>query len=527
MFNIINNTDLLVNNNINSIETLKLCSDNYIVLAIDNSNKQNPNKEIICLSEEYIEKGLDFINNHPTLFVIEGINLLDNNEYIVLNKISFEKIYHKQLTKVKDSQTNILKNDKDETIDIDEKDLLSVLNNNNNDILINEESAPIIKFVNSIFFQAIRQKASDIHIENHENKGVVRFRINGVLVDNIEIDSKFIPYIITRIKVISDLDIGEKRKPQDGRTQIKIAGKKLDIRVSILPNYYGERIVMRILMDSTSIPSIEELGFDKNITEQFNILSNNSHGIILVTGPTGSGKSTTLHAFLKRLTNKENNIMTIEDPVEYKAERINQMQVNSKIGLSFAEGLRSILRQDPDIIMVGEIRDKETAEIAIQAALTGHLVFSTLHTNTSIGAIIRLMDMGIEPFLISSSVIGVVSQRLAKILCNHCKKEEEENSNTYLQLNNKEINFKIYKEVGCPYCNHTGYTHRKAVGECLILDNDFKKIIKEDIEELKLRKLFKEKKLPDIKTELYNLLANGLTSFNEIIKLGYFNIEHD
>ena len=242
------------------------------------------------------------------------------------------------------------------------------------DLLSGEASAPVIKLVNSLFFQAIKKGASDIHIESHERRGEVRLRIDGALKKHIELDRKITQLVINRIKVISSLDISEKRLPQDGRTQVSISGKTLDVRVSILPTYHGERVVMRILMQSEHIPSLEELGFDPELTRAFYRLLTHSHGMLLVTGPTGSGKSTTLHSFLQHIASPDRNIITIEDPVEYNAENINQIQVNEKVGLTFAAGLRSILRQDPDVVMVGEIRDQETARIAIQAALTGHLM---------------------------------------------------------------------------------------------------------------------------------------------------------
>ena len=259
----------------------------------------------------------------------------------------------------------------------------------------------------------------------HEFKAEVRYRVDGVLTKHIELDKNIMSLVISRIKVISNLDISEKRIPQDGRTQIKIAGKTLDIRVSILPTFYGERVVMRILMQSEDILSVQELGFPSYITEELEKVLQNSYGMVLVTGPTGSGKSTTLHSLLHQVVSEEKNIITVEDPVEYKSNEFSQIQVNTKVGLTFASGLRSILRQDPDIIMVGEIRDSETASIAVQSALTGHLLFSTLHTNRAPAAITRLIDMGVEKFLISSSLLAVLAQRLVRKLCDECKCEDE------------------------------------------------------------------------------------------------------
>jgi len=333
--------------------------------------------------------------------------------------------------------------------------------------------------------------------------------------------------IINRIKVISNLDISEKRIPQDGRTQIKIAKKTTDIRVSIIPTYYGEKAVLRLLMQSDDIPSLKELGFNEDITKGFKELLEHSYGMILVTGPTGSGKSTTLHSFLQTIASPEKNIITVEDPVEYKADNINQIQVNPKVGLTFANALRSILRQDPDIIMVGEIRDKETATIAIQAALTGHLMLSTLHTNNAPATITRLMDMGIEPFLIASSLIGVLSQRLVRILC-ECKEEDNSKESfeeiekiirKFPNLNRYKIK-KLYKAKGCPKCNFTGYKKRKAVGELFIMNDDTKELIAKGTNDTELKNEMIKHGMKTLKENIFELLISGETSLNEAIRTG-------
>jgi general secretion pathway protein E len=389
----------------------------------------------------------------------------------------------------------------------------------NQDLLNSEDAAPVIKLVNSIFYQAIKKDASDIHIEMHEKKGEIRFRIDGALNKYMDLDPKITQLAISRIKVISSLDISEKRVPQDGRTQVAIASKKLDIRVSILPTYYGERVVMRILMESSDIPTMEELGFKKDLTKKIYPLLEHSHGLILVTGPTGSGKSTTLHSFLQQVTSPNLNIITVEDPVEYNAENINQVQTNTKVDLTFASALRSILRQDPDVVMIGEMRDKETAHIGVQAALTGHLVFSTLHTNTSTGAITRLVDMGVEEFLISSSLLGVLSQRLVRKLCVHCKVLDEQADiyKTKLQINQ---NAQTYKAVGCNQCHFTGYSGRVAIGELFVVDEEVKKFIKKDQEESELRNFMRKKGMITIQDRLSDLIADGTTSFTEALRIG-------
>jgi len=391
------------------------------------------------------------------------------------------------------------------------------------DILASENSAPIIKFVNSMFFQAVKKRASDIHIETHENFGSIRFRIDGVLMTQATVHKNIVNLIINRIKVISNLDISEKRVPQDGRTQIKIADKSTDIRVSIIPTYFGEKAVLRLLMESEDIPSLKELGFNENITDGFKELLEHSYGMILVTGPTGSGKSTTLHSFLQTIATNDKNIVTIEDPVEYKANNINQIQVNSKVGLTFSSGLRSILRQDPDIIMVGEIRDKETATIAIQAALTGHLMLSTLHTNNAAATVTRLMDMGVEPFLIASSLIGVLSQRLVRVLC-ECKVEDDSSEFEKIISQDvllKDIKYeKIYKHQGCAKCNFTGYIKRKAVGELFIMNDEIKTLIARGANDIELKNFMVSKGMKTLKENIAKMVAEGETSLSEAIRVG-------
>ena len=443
--------------------------------------------------------------------------LNQNFEILFLDEDSFERLYNRFLEIKTDKELALMREEPKE--EEEEEFSLTEFLRTSTDILNSEESAPIIKFVNGLFYQAIKKRASDIHIETHEYKGEVRFRIDGVLVKNADLDKRVVNLIISRIKVISNLDISEKRVPQDGRTQVKIAGKTLDVRVSVLPTYYGERVVMRILMQSEDIPSLGELGFDEDLTKEFYKLLHHSHGMILVTGPTGSGKSTTLHSFLQELASPDKNIITVEDPVEYKAENINQIQVNEKVGLTFASALRSILRQDPDIVMVGEIRDEETAQIAIRAALTGHLVLSTLHTNNSTATITRLSDMHIEPFLISSSILGVLSQRLVRLLCPYCKEEDiiaEDFANEY----KIEPNTRLYKAKGCKKCNYTGYLGRKAIGELLVMDEGFKEILKDTTNDHILREYAKKHGLITLQDRLKKMLINGETSLDEAVRIG-------
>jgi len=481
---------------------LKLAIKNYVLFT------QIDGQIHIALSKQHMARAFDYLSKFDYEYPV-----------IFLDEDSFDRLYNKALELRTDKELSSISEETAAEEEFDEDLSLAEFLRTSSDLLTSEESAPIIKFVNALFYQAIKKRASDIHIEVHEHKGVVRFRIDGVLVKHAEVDNKIINLIISRIKVISNLDISEKRIPQDGRTQVKIAGKTLDIRVSVLPTYYGERVVMRILMESEDIPHLTELGFEEELTKDLDSLLKNSHGIILVTGPTGSGKSTTLHSFLQRIATPDKNIITIEDPVEYKADNINQIQVNVKAGLTFAAGLRSILRQDPDVIMVGEIRDKETAQISTQAALTGHMVFSTLHTNTATGAITRLMDMGIEHYLIASSLLGVLAQRLVRKLCPHCKAEDiiaEE----YAEEFDLPKGARIYKSVGCKECNYTGYQGRQAIGELFVMDDEFRTLLKGDISDHIIREKAIQKGMKTLSMQLKDMLLAGETSMDEAIRVG-------
>jgi len=435
----------------------------------------------------------------------------------MLDEDSYNRLYNKFLELRTDKTIETMQEDR--TDDEEEELSLTDFLRTSNDILTSEESAPIIKFVNALFYQAIKKKASDIHIEVQEKKGEVRFRIDGMLIKNADLDKKVVNLIISRIKVISNLDISEKRIPQDGRTQIKISGEILDVRVSILPTFYGERVVMRLLMQSSQIPNIEALGFNSGLIGDVKKLLRSSHGIILVTGPTGSGKTTSLHSFLREVEEPHKNLITVEDPVEYKSDKIAQIQVNEKVGLTFATALRSILRQDPDVIMIGEIRDEETADIAVRAALTGHLVFSTLHTNSAAATISRLSDMGVEPFLISSSLLGILAQRLVRILCCECKQEDElaENFATDYALSEASV---IYKAVGCKACNYSGYAGRRSIGELLVMDDNVRDLLKMTTDEHTIKNTLQQRGFVTISQQLRELLLKGETSLDEAIRIG-------
>ena len=497
----------------------KIDNINPKAINLENFNVEEGIK-FFLLPGKIEDKEFFFTTNENLIDALNYYSKIDTNlDLVITDKESFNRLLTQflEVKTQKDLEDTSIE-EVEEELNID--DFLGTL-----DILNSENSAPIIKFVNSMFYQAIKKNASDIHIETHEKDGVVRFRIDGVLITQTKLPKKVTELVINRIKVISNLDISERRIPQDGRTQIKIANKTTDIRVSIIPTYFGEKAVMRLLMESEDIPSLKELGFSDEINEGFKELLEHSYGMILVTGPTGSGKSTTLHSFLQTISTPEKNIITVEDPVEYKADNINQIQVNPKVGLTFSSALRSILRQDPDIIMVGEIRDKETATIAIQAALTGHLMLSTLHTNNAPATITRLMDMGIEPFLIASSLIGVLSQRLIRILCD-CKKEDDDKSH-YIELEkikrkfnlNYEID-KLYKPVGCPKCNFTGYKKRRAIGELFIMNDEAKELIAKGTNDIELKHLMINQGVKTLKDSIFELLLTHQTSFKEAIRVG-------
>jgi general secretion pathway protein E len=390
-----------------------------------------------------------------------------------------------------------------------------------------EDDAPVIKFVNSLIFRAVKEKASDIHIEPFEKEFVVRFRVDGVLYDVIRQPKRAHAAISSRIKVMGVLDIAEKRLPQDGRIKIKIAGKDVDIRLSTLPTLYGERIVMRILEQSGTPLQLQQLGFSTKSSENIDKLIFSKYGIILVTGPTGSGKSTTLSSCLVKLNSSERNIMTVEDPVEYQIPGINQVQSNSKIGLTFAAALRSFLRQNPDIIMVGEIRDKETAEIAINASLTGHLVLSTLHTNDAAGAPTRLIDMGVEPFLVASSLLGVVAQRLIRRVCMKCRVPH-----TPTDFEMQELGFTtlptgatIYRGVGCPSCTQTGYSGRTVIHELLIIDDKLRSLIIRNTDANLVKRAAVEAGMIPLRSDGITKVLTGITTIDELMRATHADVE--
>lgn len=385
---------------------------------------------------------------------------------------------------------------------------------------ITEDDSPIVRLVNQIIQNAVAQRASDIHFDPQEAELTVRYRVDGVLITERALPKYMQNVLTARIKILGNLNITESRIPQDGRFQIELDGRQIDIRLSTLPSVYGEKIVMRILDLGTSLDRLDKLGFsDKNL-ELFQEMINKPNGIILVTGPTGSGKSSTLYAALNHLNSEEVNIITIEDPVEYRLHGINQVQVKEEIGMTFAVGLRSILRQDPDIIMVGEIRDFETAQIAIRASLTGHLVLSTLHTNSAIAALTRLIDMGIEPFLISTSLEGVVGQRLVRRICRDCQQIVEPTNRELELFQHANIEPNVFKRGrGCPNCNNTGYRGRLAIQEVLKVDDGLKRLITQKASMSDIRGYAKINGMTFMLSDGLQKVAAGLTTVEEVLRV--------
>ena len=459
-------------------------------------------------------------NNHSVLHVCGEL------KPIILSSIQnlFADTVEKKIYSDDDFQNLLteLYTDKAEDLDFSELDNLDLVDIANSispsdDLLDDKNKGPIIKLINATITKAIKARSSDIHLEPFENKLSIRFRVDGVLREVLQYQKNITQMIISRIKIMSQLDISERRLPQDGRISISIGKREVDLRVSTLPSSFGERVVLRILEKDKTHINLNDLGFSSDTLESFKKGLSKTEGIILVTGPTGSGKTTSLYAGLKEISDRSQNILTIEDPVEYALDGIGQTQVNNKTGLTFAKGLRAILRQDPDIVMVGEIRDKETAEIAIQASLTGHLVLSTVHTNSAVNAITRLRDMGIEPYLLSSSLVYVLSQRLVRKLCEQCKVVDDDPKSLKI-LEKYKINDVIYKSCGCDECEHTGFKGRLSVGEHILMDETISDLIHKSASENEIadyaysnnKKLFENGLL---------VLKDGKTSLSELLRI--------
>lgn len=400
----------------------------------------------------------------------------------------------------------------------DELDLASLADSvpETEDLLEQEDDAPIIRLINALLAEAIRENASDIHIETFEKALVVRFRVDGVMREVVRPKRQLAPLLVSRIKVMARLDIAEKRIPQDGRISLRVGGREVDVRVSTLPSSNGERVVMRLLDKQAGRLRLENLGMDEATLSRLRDIVYKPHGIFLVTGPTGSGKTTTLYSSLAELNAATINILTVEDPIEYNLPGIGQTQVNTKADMTFARGLRAILRQDPDVVMVGEIRDLETAEIAVQASLTGHLVMSTLHTNTAVGAVTRLIDMGVEPFLLSSSLVGVLAQRLVRVLCPDCRAPRAADASELELLRVAEA--RVYDPIGCDNCQHTGFRGRTGIYELVSIDETMRQLIHDRASEHELAGCARTH-APGIRDDGRDKVLAGVTTVQEVLRV--------
>jgi general secretion pathway protein E len=403
----------------------------------------------------------------------------------------------------------------------DELDLASLADSvpETEDLLDQEDDAPIIRLINALLAEAIRENASDIHIETFEKQLVVRFRVDGVMREIVQPKRALAPLLVSRIKVMAKLDIAEKRVPQDGRISLRIGGREVDVRVSTMPASNGERVVLRLLDKQAGRLNLNNLGMSEKTLTRLREVVHKPHGIFLVTGPTGSGKTTTLYSSLAELESATINILTVEDPIEYNLPGIGQTQVNNKADMTFARGLRAILRQDPDVVMVGEIRDLETAEIAVQASLTGHMVMSTLHTNTAVGAITRLVDMGVEPFLLATSMVGMLAQRLVRVLCPDCREQVRADSFECQFLG---IDYAraptIYRAAGCELCGHSGFRGRIGIYELVVVDDALRERIHDRASEQELTRHVR-RTCPGIREDGRDKILNGVTTVQEILRV--------
>jgi len=469
---------------------------------------KNDNELIIAMANPLDVYAIDFVRDHTK---IKNIKSLLAPEEDVLNAITNYYEFGEYDDIIEKLGTEIVFKEEEEEEDSNKLEAIS-------------REAPIIQLVNMLIVQGVKDRASDIHIEPNEKGLLVRFRIDGMLHDIRTLPNTIKSAVISRIKILSKMDIAERRLPQDGRFQVKFGIREVDLRVSTIPTVLGEKVVLRLLDKSKGLIKLEQLGFTPKQLEEFKSIIFRSYGIILITGPTGSGKTTTLYAALNQVNSKEKNIITVEDPVEYKLNRINQIQMKQKINLTFANTLRSILRQDPDIIMVGEIRDAETAQIAVQAALTGHLVFSTLHTNDAASAITRLIDMDVEPFLISSSVIAVIAQRLVRVICEKCKEEyipeEDVLSGLNIQANSKDDGkVKLYRGKGCSFCKNTGYYGRTSIYELIVLDEEIKSLIISKASSNVIKDAAIKKGMKTLKDSGLEKALQGITTIEEVLRV--------
>lgn len=504
---VIDETDL-------KLEVLAILPEEYMKEKIILPLRKNGKKLMVAMENPKDTFLIDELQM-KTNMVIKPVLAMKSNimEYL-------ERYIHKRDEKTETQTDSVL----DELNKFAEEDIEIESNYKDEDIVssLGSDSAPVVKGVNAIIVKAVKLQASDIHIEPYEKEIRIRYRLDGLLITVKKMPKHIMNAIVSRIKIMCDLDIAEKRLPQDGRFRIKIGDRRVDFRVSTLKTIHGEKVVMRILDRGSVQLDLSSLGYDENALEIINRVIQNPYGIILVTGPTGSGKSTTLYSVLDKLNKEDVNISTAEDPVEYELEGINQVQCKPDIGLTFAASLRSFLRQDPDIIMVGEIRDGETAEISIKAALTGHLVLSTLHTNDAPSSIHRLLNMGVEPFLISASISMVIAQRLVRRICPHCMGRDGESANKLMAMDldkndYEDINFKI--GAGCDKCNNTGYKGRSVIYEIMEIDDEMKNLISENTTSIEIKNLATKKGMDTLRESGMKKAILGVTSLDEVMRV--------
>ncbi|UCF87913.1 MAG: type II secretion system ATPase GspE [bacterium] len=483
-------------------------------LPIQNARKHNifpfrdPETGAICLAANHVDD--EVLENVRTLFAEEVQPVLSTRRAI-------SEAINRTYERSSESAGNVIE-------DLENGDLAIRVSEleEPQDLLDSSDEAPIINFVNSVLYEAVKERASDIHVEPFENDLSVRYRVDGVLHNVHSLSKKLHSPILSRVKIMASLDIAEKRLPQDGRIRIKIAGKDIDIRVSTVPTSFGERAVLRLLDRSQVLLGLSEIGMGEDHLRAVERITTSSHGITLVTGPTGSGKTTTLYAALTRINSADKNIITVEDPVEYQLAGISQIQVNPRIDLTFANGLRSILRQDPNVIMVGEIRDLETAEIAIQASLTGHLVFSTLHTNDAAGAVTRLIDMGVEPFLVASSVNAILAQRLVRVICAHCKEQFEPlpEEMEEIGIEPKELpEGGLWRGAGCVHCLDTGYLGRTGIYELLVVTDSIKATVLRNPDSGSIKRAALAEKMRTLRQDGARKVLKGITTIEEVLRV--------
>jgi general secretion pathway protein E len=497
-----------------------LLLDTSVVLSNNFSRDFIKKYNVVILNEQ--ETAVEVAINDPLQFqVIENIKTLTQKDVrlVLAKKLDILKLSDLLAGEDNESADEVIEGLKEEGNGIQ---ILGEVDETGEDVLDLANEAPIIKLMNLMITEALKERASDIHVEPSEEGITVRYRIDGVLYNVLSPPKKYQQAIISRIKIMAHLNIAENRLPQDGRIKVKYGTTDVDIRVSIIPSVAGERAVLRLLVKDEKKYDLSKLGMEKDLLRVFKNILKTPHGIIIVSGPTGSGKTTTLYAGIREINTPEKNIITIEDPVEYRIRGISQIQVNPKISLTFASGLRSILRQDPEVIMVGEIRDRETAEIAIQAAMTGHLVFSTLHTNDAASSVVRLIDMGIEPYLIASTVIAFLSQRLVRVLCDSCKQEHEIDAEILAKEGIDPAPFDgkiLYQSGGCSHCQDTGYYDRLGIFEIIKVNDSLRKMIIEKRDASYIRERCSEMGMETMLGDGIQKVLRGLTSLEEVFRV--------